>query len=280
VNYKEAIAFSCNVYWHKVAGGYQNEVTGGGLGIWHMSEYAQALGYGSLTGIELPGEENGLIPNPTWKRTTLGENWSTGDTYTAAIGQGYVLSTPLQVLNSISTIANGGKLMDVTIIDKVVSKDGTILQQLSPSYRWDITKDPVIHMYDGNVPTGEVKTVEPWVIELANQGMRMVVTEGTAADYLLPRHAELFRNDSSQSAGKTGTAEYCDDVAQSQGLCVRGAWPSHAWYVGYAPWDDAEIAVVAFVYNGSEGATLSAPVVRRVIDAYFELKAIDAAETP
>jgi penicillin-binding protein 2 len=280
VNYREAIAFSCNVYWHKVAGGYQNEVTGGGLGIWHMSEYAQALGYGSLSGIELPGEENGLIPNPTWKRTTLGENWSTGDTYTAAIGQGYVLATPLQVLNSISTIANGGKLMDVTIIDRVVSKDGTILQESTPSYRWDITKDPVIHMYDGNVPTGEVKTVEPWVIELANQGMRMVVTEGTAADYLLPRHAELFRNDSSQSGGKTGTAEYCDDVAQSQGLCERGAWPSHAWYVGYAPWDDAEIAVVAFVYNGSEGATLSAPVVRRVIDAYFELKAIDAAETP
>jgi len=280
VNFLEGVAYSCNVYWHKVAGGYQNEVPGNGLGIWLMSEYAQALGYGTTTGIELPGESDGLMPNPTWKRLTLGENWATGDTYTAAIGQGFVLATPLQVLNSISTIANGGKLMDVTLVDKVVAKDGTIVEELTPSYRWDITQDPLIEQYDGNVPTGEVKTVEPWVIELANQGMRMVVTEGTAHEYTEPRHAELFRNDSSNSAGKTGTAEYCDNVAQEQGLCQFGAWPSHAWYVGYAPWDDAEIAVVAFVYNGTEGATLSAPVVRRVIDAYFELKAIDSAETP
>jgi len=245
-----------------------------------MSEYAKAIGYGTVTGIELPGESDGLIPDPTWKRINLGENWATGDTYTAAIGQGYVLATPLQVLNSISTIANGGKLMDVTLIDRVLSKDGTILQQLEPSYRWDITQDPVINVYNGNNPSGETKTVEPWVIELANQAMRLVVTDGTASEYTIPRHAELFRNDSSQSAGKTGTAEYCDNVAQAQGKCEFGAWPSHAWYVGYAPWDDAEIAVVAFFYNGSEGATLSAPVVRRVIDAYFELKSIDAAQSP
>ena len=280
VNFMEGVAYSCNVYWHKVAGGYRDEVPGDGLGIWRMSEYAQALGYGSTTGIELPGESDGLMPNPTWKRLTLGENWATGDTYTAAIGQGFVLATPLQVLNSISTIANGGKLMDVTIVDKIVSKDGTIVEESTPSYRWDITEDPVIEQYDGNVPSGETNTVEPWVIELANQAMRMVVTEGTASEYTEPRHAELFRNDSSNSAGKTGTAEYCDNVAQEQGLCQFGAWPSHAWYVGYAPWDDAEIAVVAFVYNGTEGSTLSAPVVRRVIDAYFELKAIDTSETP
>lgn len=276
VSYKWGVAYSCNVYWYKVGGGYQDEVPGNGLGIWHMGEYAKALGYDTLTGIELPGEQDGLIPNPTWKRITLGENWATGDTYSAAVGQGYVLSTPLQVLNSISTIANGGKLMDVTIIDRIVRKDGTVVQELSPSYRWDITVDPVIHIYDGNNPTGEVKTVEPWVIELANQAMRLVVTDGTAHKYELERHRALFENDSSKSAGKTGTAEYCDDIANAQGKCLPERWPSHAWYVGYAPWDDAEIAVVCFVYNGSEGASLAAPVVRRVIDAYFELKAIDA----
>ncbi len=280
VNFMKGVAMSCNVYWHKVAGGFGDEVPDGGLGIWRMSEYAKAIGYGTLTGIELPGESDGLIPDPTWKRITLGENWATGDTYTAAIGQGYVLATPLQVLNSISTIANGGKLMDVTLISKVIAEDGTILDELEPSYRWDITKDPVIHVYDGNVQTSETKTVEPWVIELSNQAMRMVVTEGTASDYAGDRHEALFRNDSSRSAGKTGTAEYCDNVAQEQGLCQFGAWPSHAWYVGYAPWDDAEIAVVTFVYNGTEGAILSAPVSRRVIDAYFELKAIDGAVSP
>lgn len=280
VDYLRGIALSCNVYWYKVGGGYPGEVAGDGLGIWHMGEYAKALGYGTLTGIELPGEQDGLIPNPTWKRINLGENWATGDTYTATVGQGFVLATPLQVLNSISTIANGGKLMDVTLIDKIITKDGTVIQELTPSYRWDITKDPVINIYEGNNPTGETKTVEPWVIELANFGMRLVTTEGTAHRYEIERHRVLFENDSSQSAGKTGTAEYCDDVAAAQGKCVFGAWPSHAWYVGYAPWEDAEIAVVAFFYNGTEGATLSSPVVRRVIDAYFELKAIDAENSP
>ncbi len=279
VDFLWGVAMSCNVYWYKVGGGYQDEVPGNGLGIWHMGEYAKAIGYGTLTGIELPGEADGLIPNPTWKRVNLGENWATGDTYTATVGQGFVLSTPLQVLNSISTIANGGKLMDITLINQIVDKEGTIKQELTPSYRWDITKDPVINIYEGNNPTGEVKTVEPWVIELANQGMRMVTTVGTAHRYEIPRHEALFRNDSSRSAGKTGTAEYCDDIAAAAGRCVFGAWPAHAWYVGYAPWDDAEIAVVAFVYNGTEGATLSAPVVRRVIDAYFELKAIDEANS-
>ena len=280
VDFMWGVALSCNVYWYKVGGGYQNEVPGNGLGIWNMSEYAKAIGYGMLTGIELPGEQDGLIPNPTWKRITLGENWATGDTYTATVGQGFVLATPLQVLNSISTIANGGKLMDITIINRIIAKDGTVLQELTPSYRWDITKDPVIHTYVGNVQTGETKTVEPWVIELSNQAMRLVVTDGTAHEYTHIRHTELFKNDSSQSAGKTGTAEYCDNVAQEQGKCQFGAWPAHAWYTGHAPWDDAEIAVVAFVYNGTEGATLSSPVVRRVIDAYFELKAIDAANNP
>ena len=280
VNYKWGIALSCNIYWHKVAGGFGDEVPGDGLGIWRMSEYAEALGYGSETGIELPGEVDGLVPNPTWKRINLGENWATGDTYTAAIGQGFVLATPLQVLNSIATIANGGKLMDLTVVNRVIQKDGTIVRQLSPSFRWDITEEPLIDVYDGNVTTGEKKTVEPWVIALANEGMRLVVTDGTASDYNTERHAELFRDDSAQSAGKTGTAEYCDDVAQSKGLCEFGKWPSHAWYVGYAPWNDAEIAVVAFVYNGTEGATLAAPVVRRVINAYFEFKAIDEANAP
>jgi penicillin-binding protein 2 len=78
------------------------------------------------------------------------------------------------------------------------------------------------------------------------------------------------------NAGKTGTAEYCDNVAQEKGICERGAWPSHAWYAGYAPYEDPEIVVVAFVYNGKEGATLAAPVVRKVMESYFELKTIDA----
>ncbi len=272
VNFMWGVAYSCDVYWYKVGGGYKDEVPGNGLGIWRIGEYARALGYGTLSGIELPGETEGLIPNPTWKRVTLGENWATGDTYIATMGQGFVLATPLQVLNSISTIANGGRLMQATIVNKITKPDGTVVQDLNPTVRWDITKDPVINVYEDNVTTGETKTVQPWVVQLTNEAMRLVVTDGTADTE--------FAGDPYNSAGKTGTAEYCDNVAQEQGMCKFGLWPAHAWYVGYAPWDNPEIAVVAFVYNGTEGSTFSAPIVRKVLDAYFEMKASDTAVTP
>jgi penicillin-binding protein 2 len=74
-------------------------------------------------------------------------------------------------------------------------------------------------------------------------------------------------------AGKTGTAEYCDDIAAPQGLCVPGDWPAHAWFVGYAPYEAPEIIVIAFVYNGGEGSSVAAPIVRDVLDSYFQIKA-------
>jgi penicillin-binding protein 2 len=272
VNFLWGVAYSCDIYWYKVGGGYEGEVENGGLGPWRIAEYARAIGYGTLTGIELPGETEGLIPDPTWKRVTVGENWSIGDTYIYTMGQGYVLATPLQVLNSISTIANGGHLMEITLVDKITEPDGTLVEDNQPTERWDITSDSVINTYDDNVVTGEMKNVQPWVVELAREGMRLVVTDGTAETE--------FSGDPYNSAGKTGTAEYCDDVAQAQGLCEFGKWPAHAWYVGYAPYDNPEIAVVAFVYGGEEGSTFAGPIVRRVIDAYFEMKASDTAETP
>jgi penicillin-binding protein 2 len=124
VNFLWGVAYSCDIYWYKVGGGYEGEVENGGLGPWRIAEYARAIGYGTLTGIELPGETEGLIPDPTWKRVTVGENWSIGDTYIYTMGQGYVLATPLQVLNSISTIANGGHLMEITLVDKITEPDG------------------------------------------------------------------------------------------------------------------------------------------------------------
>lgn len=262
------VSQSCDVYFYKVGGGYKDEVPQG-LGIWRIGEYARALGYGQKLGIELPGEQDGLIPDPNWKRVTVGENWSTGDTYISTIGQGYVLATPLQVLVSIATLANDGKLMRPTVVKEVLDPSGNVTQPFQPDMLWDITKDPKISIFDENFfDTGKNKTVEPWTIEMAKLGMREVVTTGTAMD--------IFEGDPIQSAGKTGTAEYCDDIAREKNLCVPGSWPSHAWYVGYAPYDDPEIAVIAFVYNGDEGARLAAPVVRSVIDAYFNLKEIDS----
>lgn len=273
VDYLHGIAWSCDVYWYKVGGGYGTEVPVG-LGIWRMNEYAAAIGYGEPTGIELPGEASGLLPDPTWKRTTLAENWSTGDTYIATMGQGFVLSTPLQVLVSAATIANDGIHMKPTLIKQVTDSEGNVIVPFTPKVVADITKDKVITVYDENsYATNEKISVEPWVIELAQEGMRLVTLPGGTAD-------KTFATMEIPTAGKTGTAEFCDDMANEKNLCSPGNWPAHAWYMGYAPYDDPEIAVVAFVYYGGEGASVSAPIVRKVMDAYFELKEMDNATTP
>jgi penicillin-binding protein 2 len=266
------IANSSNVYFYKLGGGYRDEVPNG-LGVCRLGTYAHALGYGEYPGIELPDEEKGLIPDPKWKRITHGEGWSTGDTYIASVGQGYVLATPLQVLMSAATIANDGKLMKPTLIREITDAEGNMIQPFSPVMKWDITKDAVIQeFYDTTIRgcepiEGRTKTVQPWVIEKVQEGMRRAVTNGT-----LRRE---FQNVTFVAAGKTGTAEYCDKYANAKNLCIPGNWPTHAWTVAYAPYDDPEIAVVAFVYNGGEGASVAGPIVRQVLQAYFELKKID-----
>lgn len=272
VDFKTGVAQSCDVYWYKVGGGYQDQVTEG-LGIYRMAEYARAIGYGQILGIELPGEEDGLVPDPSWKRLNLGENWSTGDTYIATMGQGYVLSTPLQVAVSFATLANDGKMMKPTIIHDYLDDEGNVIKPFEPVMIHDITKDPVITVYEGNIPTTKKITVQPWVIEKAKEGMREVVLTGTMA-------SEMADWQPNPTAGKTGTAEYCDDVARAKNLCSPGNWPTHAWYAGYAPYDDPEIVVVAFVYNGGEGASVAGPIVKEVLKAWYELNAIDNTGAP
>jgi penicillin-binding protein 2 len=272
------IANSSNVYFYKLGGGYKNEVPEG-LGVCRLGTYARALGYGAYPGIELPDEADGLIPDPRWKRITHGENWSIGDTYIASVGQGFVVATPLQVLLSAATIANDGVLMRPTILREIVDEDGNIIQPFEPEAKWDITKDAIIDVYSDPTSaggceaklTGEKTTVAPWVVEKVQEGMRLAVTSGTLED--------KFVDVTIPAAGKTGTAEYCDEFALAKNLCKPGDWPTHAWTIAYAPYENPEIAVVAFVYNGGEGASVAGPIVRRVLEAYFEIKTIDTALT-
>lgn len=289
LDFIHAIANSSNVYFYKVGGGYQDEVNPG-LGICRLGTYARALGYGDLQDgyaglpsgyktpeIELPDVASGLIPDPTWKRINQGESWSTGDTYISSVGQGYDLASPLQVLMSAATVANGGKLMAPTLLYEVLDNEGNIIQPFTPHMRWDLTVDPVIQVFEDNTirgcqSTGEMKTVQPWVFDEIRQGMRLAVLEGTLK--------KEFQNVNIAVAGKTGTAEYCDEFAQAKNLCEPGNWPSHAWTVAFAPYENPEIAVVAFVYNGQEGSTVAGPIVRRVIEAYFELKGADSGKNP
>lgn len=295
-DFVHAIAWSDNVYFYMVGGGYldpvgQSTVLNGGLGITRLGWYARAIGYGGTLGIDLPNEQGGLIPDPEYKRISVGESWSTGDTYNTVVGQGFVAATPLQVLTSAVTIANGGKVMWPHIVSDILDGEGNTVQHFDPCVLWDLT-DGVTTPLDQigadcpNVPdsvrtsrqawgTPDAHNVDPGVLQLVRDGMRLVVDlggpgePGTAHNY-----AQL---DSISSAGKTGTAEFCDAVANSQGLCVPGQWPTHAWYVAYAPFDNPEIAVVGFLYNGGEGAVTAAPMVKQVLETYFKLKAIDVA---
>lgn len=274
---------SSNVYFYQLGGGDADELGTGipgevpeGLGICRLGTYARALGYGDYLGIELPDEADGIVPDPKWKRIAHGENWSTGDTYITSVGQGFVTATPLQILMSAAVIANDGMLMRPTVINQIANAEGETILPFEPEMLWDITIDPVIEVYSDPTSaggceaklTGEKTTVAPWVVEKIQEGMRAVVTEGTLED--------TFANIGIAAAGKTGTAEYCDTFANEKGLCIPGSWPSHAWTLAYAPYDNPEIAVVAFAYNGGEGASVAGPIVRRTIEAYFELKTIDS----
>ena len=121
--------------------------------------------------------------------------------------------------------------------------------------------------------TEEFRTVDPAAVEAVRTGTRLAVTE----DPLGTLHSvfnELYPLPIAV-AGKTGTAEYCDNVARELQQCQFGSWPTHAWTLAYAPFDDPEIIILAFAYHGGEGGSVAAPIVARVMQAYFELKSID-----
>jgi penicillin-binding protein 2 len=294
LDFVHGLANSSNVYFYKLGGGFEDEIPEG-LGICRLGTYARGMGYGDAPGLGLPDEEDGLVPDPQWKRINQAESWSSGDTYIVSVGQGYVLATPIQVLLSAATVANDGKLVQPTLLREIVDNEGNLvpmwrnaegdlveqpapgtlqISPFQPNVKWDLTADPVIQNYAGTSIRGceeivnSKKTVAPWVFNVVKQGMRLAVTEGTLD--------AIFDGETMSAAGKTGTAEYCDKYANAQNRCAYGRWPSHAWTLGFAPYENPEIAVVAFVYNGTEGSTVAGPIVRRVLEAYFELKEIDA----
>ncbi|HCU98730.1 MAG TPA: penicillin-binding protein 2 [Chloroflexi bacterium] len=248
VDFITGIAQSCDVYFYALGGGYkEGGVTNNGLGIEKIYQYSNWLGYNQITGIELPGELSGLIPNSDWKRINIGENWSTGDTYISSIGQGYVLATPLQVINSFTPFINNGSLIKPTIIREILDGENNVIKNFDKK---------IIHQ----------TPIKQEILDKVSQGLLEVMTNGTG-DKLPPIEGITI-------AGKTGTAEYCDNIAQQEDRCKFGAWPAHAWFVGYGPFEAPEIAVVAFVYSGEEGSTVAGPIVMEILEAYFELKSI------
>lgn len=265
VNVIQALAWSCDVYFYKVGGGYKQEVPGTGLGITALGEWMRIFGLGRPTGIELAGENEGFIPDPNWKRRTWGENWSTGDTYNSAFGQGYILTTPLQMLNVVNIVANNGIEAKPTLIREIIDANGNVVRGFEPEYR-DIRED--IRQY------WERKYGEPYpetldtTLAYVQEGMRGAATmEGGTSLAAQQEYLPYVT-----VAAKTGTAEFCDNIAAELDQCRPGDWPAHAWFMLYAPYENPEISVIAFIYNGGEGSAVALPVASRVADAYFKLK--------
>jgi len=241
LNIVQAIQHSCDIYFYQLAGGYEDF---GGLGIEKLGEYVRLFGYGEPTGIDLPGESSGLVAGDRWKRQNYGESWVTGDTYNAAIGQGFILATPLQVLNSTAAIASFGTLYQPQVVYRIEDAEGQTVRSFSPKVAREI---PVDQEY----------------LLLIRQGMRDAVTHGTAWLLDVPEIAV---------AGKTGTAEY--PVVDEAGYLIRGEeghLPTHAWFTAFAPFDDPEIALVVFVEGGGEGSQVAVPIAGKILRHYFGL---------
>ncbi|GAB4561749.1 MAG: penicillin-binding protein 2 [Anaerolineae bacterium] len=229
-----ALAVSCDIFFYVAAGGYGDFR---GLGVELLAYYAREFGLGEQTGIDLPAENPGLVPDSRWKRIALGETWVTGDTYNMSIGQGFVLATPLQILNATAAVANGGLLYRPQLVYQITDADGRIVRDFQPQL---IRELPV--SFEN--------------LEVVRQGMYGTVHwpggTGHAAD--VP---------GLEVAGKTGTAEFPGERDE------KGNLPTHAWFVAFAPYQDPEIAVVVFVENGGEGSEVAAPIAADILKAYF-----------
>ena len=279
------LAQSCNIFFYKVGGGF-SEQNVEGLGELREAYYAEQYGFGSTQGIELYGEASGHIPTAQWKRLTYGESWSTGDTYNMVVGQGFVTATPLQVMNMAATVANGGTLYRPQIVHHLSDAYGNVVRMgndgeivvvtdaegnpLPPP----TTPEEMSQVYEAEVIRW--LDVSPENLDIVQEGMRLAITEGTAKEANLDEYGI-------QVAGKTGTAEFCDNLAIERGWCREG-WPLpyHAWFVAYAPYENPEIAVMAFVYNGGEGSAVGVPIVRNFLEAYFQVGryAVEEQEQP
>ena len=238
-----AIGQSCDIFFYQVGGGYRNQFEG--LGEERLGYYAELFGFGEQSGIDLPAESAGLVPTVRWKRLNYSESWVTGDTYNMSIGQGFMLATPLQVLNALATVANGGTLYRPQLVREIIDSDGNTVRAFAP----DVIRQ---------VPVSSAN------LDLVRQGMRYAVAgaAGTARGIHVPGVAV---------AGKTGTAEFFVD-RNKDGIPDRdreGNLPTHAWFTAFAPYDDPEIAVVVFVYGGGEGSATAIPVANDILNYYF-----------
>jgi penicillin-binding protein 2 len=234
VNMVDALAESCDTYFYTM---------GNDMGIEPIASMCHQFGLGQKSGIGLLGEKEGIIPSPEWKRRTYNVPWVKGDTVNASIGQGYVLASPIQMALMITRMANGGRLVNPS------------LMQVQP----------------GNMNVG-LAEVDPSHLALVMRGMDAVInaTNGTA-------HGARIISEDHSFGGKTGTSQVRRITIRGQDQSkVPWRYRHHAWFVGYAPVEEPRFAASILIEHGGGGASAAAPVARDVLWKVQQL----AAEHP
>ena len=247
LNVTDAIVHSCNYFFYEV---------GNRSGIQNLAKYTKALGLGKKTGIELLGEEAGYVASPETSKS-LGQVWNGGDILPAAIGQGNNSFTTLQMAKYTSMLANGGNDIDVSIIKSVIDSNGNeIDKQEIDNYlknRLGIEED-----------TSEKVTFKQENLNAVLEGMKGVTTESGGTAY------SIFKNFNIEVGGKTGSA-------QTGRVDENGKKITNAWFVGFAPYDEPEIAIVVMIENGQSGGKAAVPA-RDIIAEYFGMNANQVTE--
>ncbi|MCS6937833.1 MAG: penicillin-binding transpeptidase domain-containing protein [Roseiflexaceae bacterium] len=258
IDVRQALKVSSNVFFMSVAGGNrenvinlkpEDQIIEKGLGIAALAEGLGWFGFGEPTGVRLRGEEAGRVPTPAWKQRVLRSAWTTGDTYNAAIGQGNLEVTPLQLVMASAAIANDGLLYRPQIVRAITDANGNVIREIQPEL---IRRIPV----------------DPKHLQVVREGLRLSVTEG-------PNIAARDQCSGLSIAGKTGTAEFGPliTIPGPDGRGTREVRQSHAWFVGFAPYEDPEIEVLVLVEGAGDmndgSATIAVPAVTQIMQAYF-----------
>lgn len=219
----KALAMSDNVYFYEL--GYR-------VGIDNIEKYAHIFGFGERTGIDLEGESKGLVASKKVKREIWDEDWRLGDTFNAAIGQGFNLTTPIQLSVMLSIVANGGTKYQPYLVDSIINSDGSLFEKPKRA-------------------EGKHIDVSQQTIDYIRMGMSATTQQGGTASYFagLPKPI----------AGKTGTAE------NSHGR-------DHGLFVAYGPVDDPELVVVCIVEQGGFGSVAAGPIVYKAFEEFFQEK--------
>ena len=246
LNVSGAIEKSCNYFFYE---------TGDRMGIETLAKYARYFGLGVKTGIELPSETAGAMATPEYAEQ-VGVTWTKGQTINASIGQGLDSFSPLQMTKYVAMVANGGKPLDVSIIKTIRKPDGT-----------EASREEINNFVNQKLGITEEQTedlnINEQNLDAIRQGMKSVTSDTTGTAYV------RFRDFGIEVGGKTGSAE--------AGTDENGKDIVHAWFAGYAPFDDPEIAIVVMVENGGHG-NYTAEVVRDIMQEYFGMNTQDVQE--